>query len=402
MIIASRFKSNRTGAGLMAGVMAALICILLLTSIAGQPGQLEQAERTRPDSREKSSPDEPWQKALPPYRFSFPADHSSHPDYKIEWWYYTGNVTSGDGRWFGYQLTFFRVGVDFAPQNPSRWTVRDLYSTHLAVSDIDGGQFDNAEKINRSGVGWAGASTDNFRVWNEDWEAKLERNGNHILTAIDGEIGIELELEPGKPPIAHGDRGVSQKGSTPGNASHYYSLTRMPTAGHLIVKGERIKVSGLSWMDHEFGSSFLEKGQIGWDWMSLQLDDGTDLMLYRFRRQDGALDPHSNGTIINSDGRYFPIAFDRFEMQPISTWRSKRTGAEYPVEWRVKVPDKGIDLTIKAAISDQEMETAESTGVTYWEGSVEIEGIHRGRRVRGRGYLEMTGYAGAAMGVLSE
>lgn len=371
---------------------AALLAIPLLTS--GQPVEVNRSQQERTE--------DPWKKALPPYSFSFPADHSSHPDYKIEWWYYTGNLTADDGRRFGYQLTFFRVGVDREPQNPSRWTVRDLYSAHFAVSDIDRGRFSNAEKINRAGIGWAGALTDGYRVWNEDWEAKLDDRGVHILTAADDQIGIELELKPGKPPVAHGSDGVSRKGSAPGNASHYYSLTRMPTSGFLTVNGERISVSGLSWMDHEFGSSFLEKGQMGWDWMSLQLDDGTDLMLYRFRRNDSTRDVHSNGTIVYSDGRNFAIPFDRFEMEPIETWRSSRSGGEYPVRWRVRVPERGIEIEVRAVISDQEMRTGESTGVTYWEGSVEIDGTHRGRPVRGRGYLEMTGYAGAAMGVLSE
>jgi len=371
---------------------AALLAIPLLTS-----GQPVEVKRSRP-----AEPEDPWKKALPPYSFSFPADHSSHPDYKIEWWYYTGNLTADDGRRFGYQLTFFRVGVDRAPENPSRWTVRDLYSAHFAVSDIDGGRFSNAEKINRAGIGWAGALTESYRVWNEDWEAKLDDRGIHRLTAIDGSIGIELDLKPGKQPVAHGSNGVSQKGSAPGNASHYYSLTRMPTSGFLTVNGERMKVSGQSWMDHEFGSSFLEKGQIGWDWMSLQLDDGTDLMLYRFRRSDSTRDTHSNGTIVYSDGRYFAIPFDRFEMVPVENWRSSRSRGEYPVRWRVRVPEREVEIEVRAVISDQEMRTGESTGVTYWEGSVEIEGIHRGRQIRGRGYLEMTGYAGAAMGVLSE
>jgi len=373
-------------------VAAAILLIPLLTS--GQP-----AEKVGPAAGTSA---DPWRKALAPYNFSFPADHSSHPDYKIEWWYYTGNLTAVDGRRFGYQLTFFRVGVDFAPRNPSRWTVRDLYPAHLAVSDIDGGRFENAEKINRAGVGWAGAATGSYRVWNEGWEVRLDEAGNHILTAVDRKIGIELRLEPGKPPVAHGENGVSQKGATPGNASHYYSLTRMPTSGHLIVDGKRISVSGLSWMDHEFGSSFLEKGQMGWDWMSLQLDDGTDLMLYRFRRRDQSRDRHSSGTIVYAGGRPRHIAFDRFEMTPVSKWRSKRSGAEYPIEWRISLPDQTLDLEIKAAIEGQEMETGQSTGVTYWEGSVEIRGSHRGRQVRGRGYLEMTGYAGAAMGVLTE
>lgn len=346
--------------------------------------------------------DEPWRKALPPYQFSFGRDHASHPDYKVEWWYYTGNLKAGDGRSFGYQLTFFRVGVDFKPQNPSRWAVRDLFMTHLAVSDIDGGSFSHSERINRAATGWAGAETSNYRVWNEGWQAGLDPSGRHLLTAVDGEIGIELELDEGKRPVIHGERGVSQKGNQPGNASHYYSLTRMPTRGTLIAGGRRFKVEGLSWMDHEFGTSFLEKGQMGWDWFSLQLDDGTDVMLYRFRRDDGRPDPHSSGTLVFPDGSSARIEFDGFELEPRRTWNAPATSASYPVEWRIRIPSRELDLTVTASLDDQEMRTSGSTGVNYWEGSVRISGASRGRRVAGTGYLEMTGYAGKAMGVLSQ
>jgi predicted secreted hydrolase len=345
---------------------------------------------------------EPWRKALPPYKFQFPLDHASHPDYKIEWWYYTGNLTAKDGRRFGYQLTFFRVGVDSKPRNPSRWAVRDLFMAHLAVSDINSQRFRRSERINRAGVGWAGAETTSYRVWNEDWEARLDESGRHRLRAYSDEIGFELELDEGKPPVAHGERGVSQKGAEPGNASHYYSLTRMPTRGNLTVDGERVQVEGLSWMDHEFGTSFLEKGQSGWDWFSIQLDDGTDLMLYRFRRDRDSPDPHSRATIIDADGSSTPVGFDQFELAPGASWTSPASGASYPVNWRLRIPGKQIELNASAAMEDQEMRTSESTGVTYWEGAITVNGRHRGRAVRGHGYLEMTGYAGAAMGVLSE
>lgn len=355
--------------------------------------------------------DEPWRKALPPYDFSFNRDHASHPDYQVEWWYYTGNLKTSDGRRFGYQLTFFRVGVDFKPSNPSRWAVRDLFMTHLAVSDIDGRKFRHSERINRAGIGWAGAQTDTYRVWNENWEARQDPSGRHVLhavgqavgQAVDGEeIGLELELDEGKRPVFHGRQGVSQKGNEPGNASHYYSLTRMPTRGTLIAGGERLNVEGLSWMDHEFGTSFLEKGQMGWDWFSIQLEDGTDLMLYRFRRDDSSPDCHSSGTLVFPDGSSSPVGFDQFDLAGQRVWNSDLSGAKYPVEWRVRVPGREIDLIIRAAIDDQEMRTAQSTGVNYWEGSIEASGTHRGIPVKGRGYLEMTGYAGAAMGVLSQ
>jgi predicted secreted hydrolase len=341
-----------------------------------------------------------WKQALPGYRFRFPRDHASHPDYKIEWWYYTGNLLTEDGRRFGYQITFFRIGVDAKPANPSRWAVRDLFMTHLAVTDIDGGRYQFTERINRAGVGWAGASEDVYRVWNEDWEARLDESGCHRLRAVASGLGIDLRLEPGKQPVIHGEQGISQKGSQPGNASHYYSLTRMPTRGVLQAESKEWKVTGLSWMDHEFGTSFLEKEQVGWDWFSLQMEDGTELMLFQLRRPDGSRDSHSSGTLIDLSGTAVPLHAEEFGLAAGERWQSPKSGAFYPLSWKITVPREGLDLDVRAAIADQELRTEQSTGVTYWEGAIVVDGVRQGRRVQGRGYLEMTGYIGQSMSTL--
>jgi predicted secreted hydrolase len=224
------------------------------------------------------SRDPSWKDAAPGYPLSLPRDHVSHPAYKIEWWYYTGNVETDRGRRFGYQVTFFRVGVEVQPKNPSSFAVRDLFIAHIAVTDGANRRHLFAERINRAGVGWAGASLTDYHVWNEDWEVRLDY-GRHRLQARDPGFAIDLILYEDRPVVLHGDRGYSQKGTTPGNASEYYSLTRMPTEGSISVDGERFDVRGSSWMDHEFGTSFLEKSQRGWDWFALQLADGTDVML---------------------------------------------------------------------------------------------------------------------------
>ena len=343
-----------------------------------------------------------WKQALPGYEFSFARDHASHPDYKIEWWYYTGNVVTPDDHRFGYQLTFFRVGVDREPVNPSRWAVRDLFMAHLAVTDISGQKFRFTEKINRAGIGWAGAATDSYRVWNEDWEARQNQQGQMTLRAMQDGIGLELTLDQGKPPVIHGGRGISQKGAQAGNASHYYSLTRMPTRGAIVIDGQRYEVTGLSWMDHEFGTSFLEKEQQGWNWLSLQLDDQTELMLYEFRRTDNQRDPHTSGTFVDPSGQAATIAASEFTLTPEAQWLSPKTGANYPVVWKVSLPSRRIELTVRAAVNDQELDTRESTRVNYWEGAVEVTGTKDGRPVQGRGYLEMTGYAGASMSAILE
>ncbi len=343
-----------------------------------------------------------WRQALPGYEFSFARDHASHPDYKIEWWYYTGNLAAKDGHRFGYQLTFFRVGVDKQPVNLSRWAVRDLFMAHLAVSDLDNQKFRFTEKINRAGIGWAGAATDVYRVWNEDWEVKNDAQGRTLMKAAQDGIGLEFELDPGKPPVIHGARGISRKGSQPGNASHYYSQTRMPTRGAITIDGQRYEVTGLSWMDHEFGTSFLESEHLGWDWFSVQLDDGSELMLYRFRRRDGQRDPNTSGTIIDPSGKASSITVNDFTLDTNAQWRSPTTGAQYPVAWKINIPSRNLELLVWAAMDNQELVTSESTRVNYWEGAIEVKGTKEGKPLQGRGYLEMTGYAGAAMSAILE
>lgn len=341
---------------------------------------------------------EKWKQASRDYAVRLPADHVSHPAYRIEWWYYTGNLETDRGRRFGYQVTFFRIGIDPTPVNPSKWSVRDLLMAHVAVTDATGGRHLFAERVSRAGVGWAGASQRDLRVWNEDWEVRLEY-GRHRLQARDPRFAIDLLLAEDRPPVLHGDRGFSQKGSSPGNATHYYSLTRMPTEGFLTVDGERYAVKGDSWMDHEFGTSFLERQQQGWDWFSIQLADGTDLMMFQMRRTDGSLDPNSSGTLVRRGQPNTHLDASAFTLTPGRLWTSDQSRAKYPVEWKVSVPVDGLDLRITPMVDAQELMGPRS-GVSYWEGAVEVEGRRAGQPVKGRGYLEMTGYAGRALGEL--
>lgn len=345
----------------------------------------------------------PWREAQAGYQYSFPRDHASHPDFKIEWWYYTGNVKTKEGRRFGYQITFFRVGIDHTPANPSKWAVRDLYMTHLAVSDAQGQKYRYAEKLTRGGPGLAGAKADTYYTWNDDWSAGLAGgnrepgagNRTHKLHAIDAKAGIDLVLDEGKAPAINGINGINQKGAREGNASHYYSLTRMPTTGTIIVDGERFEVSGETWMDHEFSTSFLEPEQRGWDWFSIQLSDHRELMLYRMRRADGSHDPRSSGTLVDASGKTTHLTDADFTLTPgRSTFKSKN-GAVYPTEWHVSVPSQKIELKVTTPLNDQELSLVQSTGVAYWEGMIDVAGTDGGRNVTGHGYLEMTGYYGS-------
>ena len=368
---------------------AATAAVLLMSGVsAGEQERAEGVDRSI------------WKAADPGYTLIFPRDHAAHPDHRIEWWYYTGNLRAADGRRFGYQLTFFRFGVDRRPVNPSRWAVRDLYMAHFAVTDIERGAHHVAERLNRAGIGWAGASTETLRVWNDGWSATLEEEGSRIQRLVaasgDGGFSIDLRVDPAGPPVLHGANGFSQKGAEVGNASHYYSLTRLRTTGRLTVDGETLDVEGLSWMDHEFGTSFLEPAQSGWDWFSIQLDDGTDLMVYVMRRIDGARDPRSSGTLVSQNG-VSHLRVDDYRLTPGRRWTSPSSGAVYPVTWRIEIPPHGLDLEVTAAVDAQELETGQSTGVTYWEGAIDVQGTRDGVAVAGSGYLEMTGYAGAPM-----
>ena len=354
---------------------------------------------------------DPWLHATPTRPVRLPDDHVSHPAYRLEWWYYTGNLRGDDGRGYGYQVTFFRVGVDAAPANPSVFAVRDLYMAHVAVTDIEARRHVFADRLNRAGVHWAGARADRYEVWNENWRASLDARGRHRIVVDAGAFALDVTLDAGKPPVLQGDAGYSRKGQDPGNASHYYSLTRMPSAGTLRLDGRTVAVTGNSWMDHEFGTSALDPGTRGWDWFALQLDDGRELMLYQLRQDNGTASPFSSGTIVGRDGRTEHLGVGDFTATPGRTWRSTASGATYPVEWDIRVPRAGLSLTVRAAVDGQELRTRRSTNVTYWEGAVRVSGTsqaaparngaaHAGRApvpVSGVGYLELTGYSGAKM-----
>lgn len=337
--------------------------------------------------------------ALPPYAFRFPRDHAAHPVYQTEWWYYTGHLEKG-GRKFGYELTFFQVGID--PQlksSRSAWALHTLYFAHFTVTDENGNRFRFTEKVSRPALGMAGAATDRYRTWIHDWSAELlPDNRTHRLRATGPGYAIALDLTPEKPPVPHGFNGVSQKAAGAGRASHYYSLTRLATKGTLTVDGADLPVTGLSWMDHEFGSNQLTPEQAGWDWFSLQLDDGRELMLYLMRLKSGGADPVSSGTLVQRDGTRQHLALRDFQVQATGSWQSPATGGRYPAGWTVRLPAEGLELTVTPTVADQELAPA-LIPVRYWEGSVRVQGQERGRPLRGVGYVELTGYVGGAPGL---
>ena len=335
-----------------------------------------------------------YQLALPGRKLSFPADHYSHPVFKTEWWYYTGHLETDTAKRYGYQVTFFRFGLrDRQNEIKEAPLFSELYMAHFALSDLTAKKFTFRERINRGYGDSAGAATDRFVVWNGDW--KVNGDGtNHDIQVNDRGRQLRLVLRALKNPILHGQDGLSQKGEGVGRASYYYSLTRMQTDGELTVNGKTEKVRGLSWMDHEFGSNQLREDQVGWDWFSIQLDNGTELMLYLMRRKDSSIDPYSSGTLVRADGVTRKLSIKDFHIDVLDRWKSPTSRATYPMKWKVTIPAESIQLEILPAFTDQELITNRSTRVTYWEGAVAIRGTAAGESVVGNGYVEMTGYAG--------
>jgi predicted secreted hydrolase len=332
-----------------------------------------------------------------PRPLQFPSDHGPHPDFQTEWWYYTGNLETTTGRRFGYQLTFFRRALTPSsdrPERPSDWATQQVYMAHFALTDVDGQQHQAFERFSRGAAGLAGAQANPFQVWLEDWQIEeVQPRIYRMYTSQEG-LTLDLLLRDDKGPILHGDRGYSQKGPEPGNASYYYSLTRMETSGTIQLPGMAFEVRGLSWMDHEFSTSALSPGQVGWDWFSLQLDDGSELMVFQIRREDGGIDPRSSGTFVATDGSSRNLTRNDFAIQVEATWRSPNSRARYPAQWKIVVPSLDLDLRIEPYLEDQELQVS----YTYWEGAVQLEGVRSSTPVRGSGYIEMTGYAGSMQG----
>jgi predicted secreted hydrolase len=347
------------------------------------------------DSRIESTKSNGRFKALDPKQnLSFPRDHGSHDDARVEWWYVTGQLDTPSGRRLGYQLTFFRTGLTDEPRSAraSGFAARDLFLAHFARTDVTSGTFRFAERIHRTGVGAAFAREDRLSVANEDWRLE-EVGGRLILFASDGGEEISLVLTPEKPPILHGEGGLSRKGPEDEAVSRYVSFTRLRSEGWWTAGGKSEAVTGLSWFDHEWGSGSIGKDTAGWDWFALHLLDGRDLMLYRMRGRGGSPASYSSGTLVEKDGRTAPLGAADFTIEETARWNSARSGASYPARWVLRVPRSGVAVVVVPLVRDQELVTEKSTRVTYWEGACDVTAPGGGAPL-GRAYVEMTGYAG--------
>lgn len=342
-----------------------------------------------------------WRQAIGPWKWVFPKDHGSHPEFRTEWWYFTGNLTNPSKKRFGYQLTFFRQGVLFKANDSSHpWAIRDVYLAHLTLTDVSSGQFWYADRASRKGPGLAGASEEGMHVWLLNWMAKMD--GSRIrLEARYQDMELSLDLIPQKPLVFHGKNGLSQKGPMEGQASYYFSYTDLEVKGFIKtpLSQTSIRANGISWFDHEFGSNQLTPNQAGWDWFSLHLSDGQDLMIYFLRRKDGTVEPSSSGTLVTRSGDAIHLKLSEINIEVLDYWKSPRSGGKYPSRWRMKVPSARIEMEISSLVPSQELLTGGSTGVIYWEGAVAGKGTSAGKPMTCEGYVELTGYAGSLSGL---
>ncbi|KPJ76299.1 MAG: hypothetical protein AMJ54_12170 [Deltaproteobacteria bacterium SG8_13] len=336
-----------------------------------------------------------------PCHLGFPEDHGAHPGFRTEWWYYTGNLQTAGQRSFGYQLTIFRRRIrppaaqQGWPESPSHWRTQQIFLGHAAVTDIAGARHVFSESIARGAVGLAGVRQSDGRttVFVNKWLIDIGPD-SHRLVAATEDFSLDLQLHPAKPIVLHGDRGYSRKGDGAQRASCYYSFSRLQTAGHIRLKDKRFELTGSSWMDHEFSTASLQPGISGWDWFSLQLDNGMDVMIYLLRQPDGVYHPASSGTLIDTGGRSIHLTASDFKVSVLDTWKSPHSRARYPSAWTVRIGRHAIDITVNSRLADQEMLTGPAAEVTYWEGSVFASGTAEGLPVEGKGYAELTGYAG--------
>lgn len=337
----------------------------------------------------QSPAEDSFQRALLPRDFVFPDDHGAHPDFRNEWWYVTGNLETTSGRAFGYQFTIFRTALTSENQEllaTSAFASQEIYMLHASVSDIANQRFYTLEDFARGGeLQLAGA--DNQAVWLKinrlDWDAE-----GFSITVQGEDFAFRLRLSSQKPPVLQGEQGLSQKSREPGNASYYYSLTRLQTSGEITLKNkETYQVQGDSWLDREWSTSALGSGQVGWDWLALQLDNNQELMLYQMRQAQGIDKDFSWLTWIDGEGNAKRYPASAWQLQVLAHWQSP-SGACYPNRWRLRLKDAALDVIITPRFSAQE-----HPGIfRYWEGAVGVQGQLAGQVLTGKGYVELTGY----------
>ena len=324
----------------------------------------------------------------------FPEDFGAHEDFRTEWWYYTGNLQTLEGRHFGFELTIFRVGISPPPTAlpaDSEWYGHSVYFAHFAVSDIASERLYAFERYSRPGPGLAGAQAEPYRVWLEDWSVSESTAHVYRLQAAQEKVTLDLTLTDNMGIVLQGENGYSRNGESATNASYYYSQPRLRAEGVVQIDGSKYSVNGLVWKDHEFSTSALDADQIGWDWFSLQFEDGSALMLFQLRERGGGTSASSSGTFITAEGTPRSLQKTDFNIKVLDEWRSPHTHGLYPSAWEIRLDGPECALNIRPWMADQEIHFPTAT---YWEGAVRFDGTCSGLPASGNGYVELTGYAG--------
>jgi predicted secreted hydrolase len=386
----ARIDRYRHPGGMMRS--AALIVLLACMRCSFAAGPVAELDVLRDSVRTNE-----FAQALEPRAFVFPQDHGPHPLFRHEWWYFTGNLDAASGERYGFELTFFRFALA-APRDvadpdarTSKWRTQQIYVAHFAITDVARGEFRFAQKYSRQALGLAGAQSEPFRVWLDDWTLEADSaaagHGGWQLHAQEQDYELTLAAEPLAAPVLNGEQGLSRKSAEPGAASYYYSIPRIAVRGQLVRAGRAVGVQGLAWLDREWGSGALGQTQQGWDWFALQLKDGSALMFYALRKRDGSRDSHSAGTWVDAAGKARALSNDDVQIDVIDYWSSPR-GGRYPARWRLRVPAVGLDVEAQPILKNQEL----ATRPRYWEGAVDVTGNSGGALASGRGYVELVGY----------
>ena len=353
-----------------------------------KPSKLMKADKEK---------DKKFEKAIDPREFTFPHDHGPHKAFKTEWWYYTGNLEDEDSNEFGYQITIFRNGLEPEKDSPkpknNKWQSKQVYMAHFAISDIDNKKFYSFEKYSRDSVALAGAKAEPHQVWLKNWSIKSFDNKEGetfpvLITAKEKDIELQLELDPVKPITLQGLNGLSQKTQGLGNASYYYSISKLASVGNIKIKDKTYKVKGYSWLDREWSTSSLGDNLVGWDWFALQLSNDIEIMYYRLRDGEGGSDPHSSGVIIDSEGQSHSFSYKDIKLKEKGYFHSSYSDAKYPINWSMEIPKIDLNINIKSNLKDQEHRNQ----YPYYEGSVSINGKFADKKIAGKGYMELVGY----------
>ncbi|OGB01684.1 MAG: hydrolase [Burkholderiales bacterium RIFCSPHIGHO2_12_FULL_61_11] len=327
--------------------------------------------------------------ALPAKTLIFPRDRGSHPDFRTEWWYITGRATSNGsgGRVFGFQLTFFRARVEGTQDMTSKFAAKQLLFAHAAITDVQGKKLLVDQRIARDGFGVASASEQDMAIKLRDWSLQAE-GSTYSAELPASDFALKLQFDETQPVLLQGNKGLSRKGPDAAQASYYYSQPQLATRGSLQVTGQSFEVIGKAWLDHEWSQELLHPSAVGWDWIGMNLTDGSALTAFRLRDKDGNA-VWDGGSFRSAQGELNVFRRGEVIFKAVRRWKSPPSQTTYPVEWIVRTP-AGI-YTVRAVIDNQELDSRSSTGAIYWEGLSELVDSS-GHRV-GSGYLEMTGYA---------